>query len=187
MNIPTNRKRRTMPFIGEKHNKLTIISINGGKIICQCDCGKTIETKTFKLRSGYPNSCDDCYNNSCVKHGESGKTIEYRTWVSIKSIFSNPKTNRYYLYGGKRKKVCDRSLNSYENFLEDMGRRPLGRYSIDRIDSNGDYSKENCRWVGYDVQNKNRTVPQHECPKCGRVIGWMVNFNKHVKTCNPTS
>lgn len=121
-----------------------------------------------------------------LRHGESSydnKTVEYKTWVSIRSRCTNPKTNRYYLYGGKGIKVCER-WDSFDNFLEDMGRRPEGRYSIDRIDSNGDYTKDNCRWVNYHTQNKNRTVPKHECPRCGRIVGWMVNFNKHMKVCD---
>ena len=171
-------------FIGEKHNRLTIEEIHKGYVMCRCDCGTFTKTKVGKMRSGHKKSCG-CYREECFKtHGEGSiKTIEYRTWASIKSRCLNPNTNRYYLYGGRGIKVCDRWLNSYENFLEDMGRRPPGRYSIDRIDSNGDYSKDNCQWVNYHVQNKNRTVPKHECPKCGRVIGWMSNFNKHLKSC----
>ena len=69
----------------------------------------------------------------------------------------NPKKQNYKNYGGRGIKVCDRWLNSYENFLEDMGRKPNSNYSIDRINVNGNYEPNNCRWSDiYDQRNNRR-------------------------------
>jgi len=66
-----------------------------------------------------------------------------------------PTCKHYKNYGGRGIKVCDRWLNSFENFLLDMGRKPSPKHSIDRIDVNGDYEPSNCRWATDGEQMRN--------------------------------
>ena len=83
---------------------------------------------------------------------------EYSVWTSMNSRCTNPKDKPYPRYGGRGIKVCDRwtdKENGFTNFLADMGKKPSG-FSIERIDVNGDYTPENCKWIPFVEQNKNK-------------------------------
>ena len=81
----------------------------------------------------------------------------YSVWANMKTRCYNPRTDRYYHYGGRGIKVCER-WHSYKNFYEDMYPRPTPFHQIDRIDNDGDYFPGNCRWVSAEVNSRNRRM-----------------------------
>lgn len=124
---------------------------------CRCDCGKLCLILKGNLRSGHSKGCG-CERGKASVHGHTrreGWSPEYRSWHGMKQRCLYPKNNRYEYYGGRGVKVCERWLESFENFLADMGERPPGM-SIDRIDPDGDYEPGNCRWATSKEQNNNK-------------------------------
>lgn len=152
-----------------KFNRLTVFSENGrnrhGQVLwnCLCDCGNTTKAISAELINGHVKSCGCLYIEN-VKYGSithgmcvNKKSAEYRAWDSMKQRCYNKKVERYHYYGGERVEVCERWLNSFENFFEDMGERPSSLHSLDRFpNKNGNYEPSNCRWATTKQQNSNK-------------------------------
>lgn len=134
---------------------------------CQCDCGASKLVSRSNLTSGSTKSCGckklAMTTAAVTKHGGTrrrGKktyTPEYQAWASMKARCTSPTNEAWKWYGARGIKVCDSWLESFENFLRDMGRRPSLAHSLDRKDSNGNYEPNNCRWATIAQQHSNRT------------------------------
>lgn len=134
--------------------------------ICTCDCGEWAVVESTALSTGRTTSCGCRQKEATISrnvematHGDSG-SIEYRTWTRMKARCQNKNYPKFQMYGGRGVTVCDRWSSSFEAFLEDMGRRPANKTSIDRIDGSKGYEPGNCRWADYFEQNNNRTFKQ---------------------------
>jgi hypothetical protein len=136
------------------------IDHKSGKLrwLCECVCGNTKIARATDLNCGRVRSCGclqrDRVTERNTKHGCYG-TPTYVSWRRMIDRCTNLKDRRYKDYGGRGIKVCDRWLQSFYAFLEDMGERPP-RKTIDRIDVDGDYEPSNCRWASVTTQNRNK-------------------------------
>ena len=164
-----------MPYFkditGKKYGRLTAIKfIKRSKEITywlfRCECGKTKILRYNNVISDHTLSCG-CFNKEArkfngyfsIKHGESrrGKlTLEYKTWSTIKTRCNNPKAIEYKNYGGRGIKLCKEWRYDYLQFLKDMGRKPDKSYSIERINNNKGYSKNNCNWIPKKEECRNK-------------------------------
>lgn len=164
---------KLMDLKGETFGRLKVIemdSIQNYKVRwkCICDCGNPKIVLAGKLRSGETKSCgclrDELSKQRRTTHGQNikkRKSVEYNTWCSMKERCHYEKAENYYLYGGRGIRVCDRWINSFEKFLEDMGKRPSSKHSIDRIEVNGNYEPLNCKWATSEEQSRNKRVSRN--------------------------
>lgn len=156
------------------------------KWLCSCQCGKDKIVCGKELRNGDTRSCGCLTATTKVRtvtpkrgratkpdkaprspkqvteprmaivfHGLS-KTSEYHIWKAIKQRCCNPKNHAYKYYGARGIDLCERWLNSFENFIVDMGNKPEGPYSIDRRNNDLGYSPDNCFWATKMQQGKNK-------------------------------
>jgi len=131
--------------------------------ICQCICKKRKALLGTNLKSGMTKSCGckakELLSVSNRHHGHApitGLTSEYIAWCNLKARCNNPKRNDYERYGGRGIAVCERWMNSFENFIADMGLKPSPKLSIERIDNHGNYEPSNCKWATSLEQSRNQ-------------------------------
>lgn len=146
---------------GNKFFALTVICPAGktnssGEVVylCLCECGEHVYVRQSRLLNNETKACNKDNARSC-HHGLS-RTSEYRAWESIKKRCMNKNNKDYPNYGGRGICVCKEWQESFECFLKDMGKRPLGGYEIDRDFNDGDYEKNNCKWVTKKQNNRNK-------------------------------
>ena len=150
-------------IINQRFGRLTVIAIcdykkNGNTTwTCKCDCGGKKDIVGFNLKIGGTESCGCLHKESTGlinrTHGKT-RTPTHNSWINMKRRCRDPRNNRYHIYGARNISVCASWINSFENFLSDMGERP-DNMSIDRIDTNKGYYKENCKWSTAQEQANN--------------------------------
>jgi hypothetical protein len=157
------RKGKFQDLIGKTFGKLTVLKLEGkdkyGKYrwICRCDCGNVKITDTSQLNSGYTQSCGCIRREQLVERNKShglAHTPLYNVWTSMKGRCNQPNNTAYKNYGGRGIAICEK-WNSFEGFLEDMGDSYAKGFSIERLDVNGNYCKENCIWADAITQANN--------------------------------
>lgn len=151
---------------GNKYGRLTVIRENGknGKNIiwlCKCDCGKEVSVIAYNLKNGHTRSCG-CFqkeskSNTHSTHKCSNSRL-YRIWIHIKNRCLNAHVPHYKYYGGRGIKVCPEWEKSFVSFMNwSLSNGYKDGLSIDRINVNGNYDPDNCRWVDMKIQANNKT------------------------------
>lgn len=163
---------RKIDLTGMKFGRLTVIEQVGHRLIgkrkrpfwlCKCECGKEKEIASESMVAGMIRSCGclakELIRKRCITHGESigyKMSKELKAYQGMKDRCYNPNATKYYTYGKRGIKVCNRWLESFDNFLKDMGRCPKKK-TLDRIEVNGNYEPSNCHWATNGEQARHRT------------------------------
>lgn len=163
---------KSLDLTGQRFDRLRVVRLgphwrkpNGFTVRrweCICDCGKSSLVATYRLRGGKTKSCG-CYNIECVVkrstiHGFARRGLlapGYETWQNMKQRCLNPAHPYYSDYGGRGITVYPKWVDSFEEFLQDMGPPPPEKPSLDRIDNNKGYYPGNCRWADAKTQTNN--------------------------------
>lgn len=163
----SNSIKFSLNLVGLRFGRLVAVEFTGKKKdghrlwLCKCDCGKDHIAKASLLKANLVKSCG-CYRVELASrtkrvHGgcmDGRRSKLYRAWSSLRERCNNTTHHAYSNYGGRGISVCER-WDSFEAFKSDMG-EPAPGLSLDRIDANGNYEPENCRWAAISVQNSNK-------------------------------
>lgn len=177
----TKRKARRKIKAGNKFGRWKVLE-NVGIIKacthfkCKCECG-TIRTVAGRcLNSGGTKSCGCIRDEKRITHGMS-HTPTYKTWDAMIQRCTNPKSSNYSYYGGRGIIVCSEWINSFEAFFKDMGERPKW-FTIERINNELGYFKENCSWATPSEQIRNRRIGKDN--KTGMLgVYWYKKYQKY--------
>ena len=153
---------------GRQFGRLTVIERIDGPSVkvhwrCRCRCGNELITITHSLNAGLTQSCGCLQRErtaaASARHGHANRgrlSPEYHSWMNLRMRCTNQGHPGYSYYGGRGIRVCQRWANNFQNFLDDMGKKPFPTASIDRINNDGHYTPSNCRWATKRQQRLNQ-------------------------------
>lgn len=195
---------KLIDLTGKRFGRLQVVMRSGSKNgnamwLCHCDCGNTKTVCGVELRSGETESCGclhkEIVSKKMTKHNGSHTERLYRIWGAMLSRTRNSNASNYQYYGARGIKVCE-EWEDYEKFRSwslQNGYNPSAQYgkcTLDRIDTNGNYCPENCRWVDMSVQNNNQRTNKkitynnetHNLKQWSDILGINYStFKKYIK------
>ena len=147
---------------GRKFTRLTVVRMTAkNRYDCVCVCGKQTNVHWMNLLKGNTKSC------GCLAAERNERHITehplYQTWIGMRDRCRNPNNPNYHRYGGRGIKVCKKWQENFEAFVLDMGPKPEDKNSIDRVNNEGNYEPNNCRWATHLEQLNNTS-------KCSRTM-----------------
>jgi hypothetical protein len=153
---------------GNRYGRLVVVRLagfgrRGSCWHCRCDCGQERVIRG-ELLGCQTNSCGCLHREMCIvrstKHGMARRgwhrTAEYRAWAGARARCHNPKSPSFARYGGRGVRMCQKWRRSFPAFYRDIGPKPSPEYTLDRINSAGNYCPSNCRWLPANQQSANR-------------------------------
>lgn len=128
--------------------------------LCECFCGNNFIESGSRIREGSRKSCGCLRKKQTIKrntkHNKSHTRL-YHIWCGIKARCNNPNNPYFYRYGGRGIKICDEWNKSFDEFYKWSDKNGYSeKLTIDRIDNDGNYEPDNCRWANYSMQGRNK-------------------------------
>lgn len=184
---------------GQRFGRLEVIGfdrideVRATRWFCKCDCGNIVSVRSSALISGRTKSCGclkletakEIGRTTGVKHGMSQNNRLYRTWKNMRARCENQNNNDYCRYGGRGISVCEewQDFSAFYRWAMENGYNES--LSIERIDNNGNYCPENCKWATNTEQQRNRrkTVKLTYKGETKALSEWVEIFGLKMKTC----